>query len=142
MWTTVTAIIFVGLAIQGNRIWAKYILTPVPADAVTIEVTAQQFAWNIRYAGPDGKFGRTDPTLIDDANGQLPGSRSEGCRRATTTFVTQNIMAIPVNRPVRVMLRTKDVTHSFFVPQPAREAGCRARHEHPGSFHRHQDRRV
>ena len=31
-------------------------------------------------------------------------------------ITTQNIFAVPVNHPVRVMLRTKDVTHSFFVP--------------------------
>ena len=60
IWTTVTAIVFIGLAMQGDRIWANYILTPPPGDALTIEVTAQQFAWNIRYAGPDGQFGRTD----------------------------------------------------------------------------------
>src|SRR5262249_48589701 len=36
---------------------------------------------------------------------------------AKDDVVTQNIMAIPVNRPVRVILRSKDVTHSFFVPQ-------------------------
>src|ERR1017187_9214433 len=38
-WTTVTAIVFIALAIQGDRIWAHYILTPVPTDALTVEVT-------------------------------------------------------------------------------------------------------
>src|SRR5262249_55503677 len=111
----VTAVVFVGLAVDGNRIWASYILTAPPADALSIEVTAQQFAWNIRYAGPDGKFGRTEPRLINDANANYlgldpkdPASRDD--------IMTQNIVVVPVNRPVRIMLRTKDVTHSFFVP--------------------------
>ena len=31
-----------------------------PADAMLVEVTGQQFAWNVRYPGPDGVLGRTD----------------------------------------------------------------------------------
>jgi cytochrome c oxidase subunit 2 len=115
-WTIATAVIFVGLAIQGNRVWAKYILTEAPADAITVEVTAQQFAWNIRYAGADGRFGRTDPTRINDATGNFVGLDPRDAA-GNDDVTTQNIMAVPVDRPVRVILRTKDVTHSFFVPQ-------------------------
>jgi cytochrome c oxidase subunit II len=114
-WTIATAVVFLWLSFNGNRIWASYILTPPPADALSIEVTAQQFAWNIRYAGPDGKFGRTDPHLINDANANYLGLDSKD-PAARDDITTQNIIAVPVNRPVRVMLRTKDVTHSFFVP--------------------------
>jgi len=115
LWTAVTTVVFVGLAIQGDRVWANYILTPVAADAIPVEVTAQQFAWNIRYAGADGRFGRTDVRLINDADANFlgldpkdPASRDD--------VVTQNILAVPVNREIRILLRTKDVTHSFFVP--------------------------
>jgi cytochrome c oxidase subunit 2 len=114
-WTTVTAVVFIALAVQGDRIWAQYILTPVPANALTVEVTAQQFTWNIRYPGPDGVFGRTDVHLIKDADANFlgldpkdPASRDD--------IVLQNIIAVPVNRPIRILLRSKDVTHSFFVP--------------------------
>lgn len=115
-WTVLTAIVFIGLAIQGNRVWAEYFMSDAPPGALTIEVTAQQFAWNIRYAGPDGRFGRTSPNLIDDAVGNYLGLDQKD-PAARDDIVAQNIMAIPVNRPVRVMLRSKDVTHSFFVPQ-------------------------
>jgi len=115
-WTLVTAVVFVGLGVQGNRVWADYFLSPVPPDAMTVEVTAQQFAWNIRYAGPDGKFGRTDVKLINDASAEFLGIDPKD-PTGRDDVMTQNIMAIPVNRPVRVLLRTKDVTHSFFVPQ-------------------------
>jgi cytochrome c oxidase subunit II len=115
-WTIATAILFVGLGIRGNQVWASYFLTDAPPDALTIEVTGQQFAWNVRYAGPDGVFGRTDPAQINDSLGNYLGlDRSE--RAAKDDIVTQNIIAVPVNRPVRVMLKSKDVTHSFFVPQ-------------------------
>jgi len=114
-WTVVTAIVFIGLGIQGSRLWADYFLYEAPKNVLMVEVTAQQFVWNIRYAGPDGRFGRTDPKLINDAqvnyiglDAKDPASRDD--------VLTQNLMAVPVNRPVQVILRTKDVTHSFFVP--------------------------
>jgi cytochrome c oxidase subunit 2 len=115
-WTVVTAIVFVGLGIRGNLVWADYLLTGAPPGALTIELTAQQFAWNIRYAGPDGQFGRTDPALINDANANYLGLDPKDAA-GKDDITTQNIMAVPVNRPVSVILRSKDVTHSFFVPQ-------------------------
>lgn len=115
-WTILTAVLFIGLGIEGNRVWAQYFLTPAPADAVVVEITPQQFAWNFRYPGPDRQFGRTDPALIDDAAGNYLGLDPKDAP-GKDDIVTQNIMAIPVNRPVRIILRSKDVTHSFFVPQ-------------------------
>ncbi len=115
-WTLATAVVFIGLGILGNRVWAAYFLTEPPDSALAVEVTAQQFAWNVRYPGPDGRFGRTDPAQIDDAIGNFIGLDRKD-PHAADDVLTQNIMAIPVNRPIRVVLRTKDVTHGFFVPQ-------------------------
>jgi cytochrome c oxidase subunit 2 len=115
-WTIATAVLFIFLGIRGNQVWASYFLTDAPPDALTIEVTGQQFAWNIRYPGPDGKFGKTDPAQINDSLGNYLGLDRRD-PDAKDDIVTQNIMAVPVNRPVRVMLKSKDVTHSFFVPQ-------------------------
>jgi cytochrome c oxidase subunit 2 len=114
-WTLVTAVVFIGLGIMGNQVWAS-LLTGAPPGALTIEVTAQQFAWNIRYSGADGRFGRTDPKLINDAAAEFLGLDPKD-PASEDDVVAQNIMAVPVNRPVQVILRTKDVTHSFFVPQ-------------------------
>jgi cytochrome c oxidase subunit 2 len=115
-WTVITAIVFIALGIQGNRIWAAYYLAEGPPNPVVVEITAQQFAWNVRYPGPDGRFGRTDPAQIDDSVGNYLGLDAKD-PAARDDIVTQNIMAVPLNRPVRVILRSKDVTHSFFVPQ-------------------------
>jgi cytochrome c oxidase subunit 2 len=115
-WTIATAILFVGLGIRGMTAWANYALPEPEAGAVQIEVTAQQFTWNVRYPGPDGRFGRTDPALIKDELGNYLGLDPKSAD-GKDDVVAQNLMAIPVNRPVRVVLRTKDVTHSFFVPQ-------------------------
>lgn len=112
--TAVTAITFVTLAILGQRVWAQLHLQGMPEGAVKVEVTAQQFAWNIRYPGPDGEFGRTVSRLINDQINPVgldprdPASKDD--------VVTLNRMAIPVNRDILLTLRSKDVTHSFFVP--------------------------
>jgi cytochrome c oxidase subunit 2 len=115
LWTILTAGVFISLAVSGQRVWAELHLTPPPADAVQIEVTGQQFAWNIRYPGPDGIFGRTDPKWVDDTGGNALGLDDKD-PAAKDDIVTVNQMAVPVDRPVRVVLRSKDVTHSFFVP--------------------------
>ncbi len=115
-WTIATAVLFIVLAVQGNRVWAGYFRQSIPANALTIEVTAQQFAWNFRYPGPDGRFGRTNARLIDDSIGNYVGIDPEDTA-GNDDIVTQNVVAVPINRGVLLSLRTKDVTHSLFVPQ-------------------------
>ena len=68
-WTAATALLFIGLVLAGTRIWAAVHFEEAPANAERIEVMAKQFAWSFRYPGPDGKFGRTDIKLVNDANG-------------------------------------------------------------------------
>ena len=114
LWTVVTAIVFVGLAVMGQRVWAQLHLNAPPAGTTQIEVVAQQFAWNIRYPGKDLKFGRTDPQFIDDATNPVGLVTTE--TDAKDDAVTPTLV-IPVNRPVELILKSKDVTHSFWVPQ-------------------------
>ncbi len=103
-----------GVLAIGMPVWAEYFGARPPADAVTIDVTAQQFMWNVRYPGPDGVFGRTDLRLIDEASNPLGLDPSDPAGR--DDIVTLNEMAVPVNRPVRIRLHSKDVIHSFFLP--------------------------
>ena len=114
-WTVVTAIVFVGLGLQGSAIWARSHLTDAPANALVIEVTGQQFAWNVRYPGADGKFGRTRPDMVNDSEGNYIGA-DDADPAGFDDITAQNIIAIPVNRPVKVLVKSRDVLHSFFVP--------------------------
>src|SRR5216683_365799 len=41
---------------------------PAENEAVVVRIVAEQFAWNVHYAGPDGKFGRRDIKLITSDN--------------------------------------------------------------------------
>jgi cytochrome c oxidase subunit 2 len=72
-------------------------------NAVQVEVVAEQFAWNIRYPGPDGEFGRTDPTLIDvDSN---PLGLDPADPFGTDDIVRLNDMHLPVDRLMTVRIR-------------------------------------
>ena len=113
VWTLATAVLFLGLNIMGQKVWADLRFQGAAPDALQIEVYGQQFNWAIRYAGPDGKFGRTDAKLMSDSSGN-PLGLDESDPNGKDDVVVPT-MAVPVNRPVQLMLRAKDVTHSFFV---------------------------
>ena len=103
-----------GVLAIGIPVWAEYFAAEAPGDAITVEVTGQQFMWNARYPGTDGQFGRTDPGLINDINNSIGLDRTDPA--AADDIVTINDVTVPVNRPVRVRLKSRDVIHSFFLP--------------------------
>src|SRR6266852_2953923 len=115
VWTIVTAVIFISLAIMGQRVWASLHLHAAPAGSYTVEVVAQQFSWNFHYHGKDNVFGRTDPKLIDDSALNYVGIDETDPNAKDDSVVST--LVIPANRSVELSLRSKDVTHSFFVPQ-------------------------
>jgi cytochrome c oxidase subunit 2 len=114
IWTVVTAVVFIGLAVMGQRVWAQLHFQPAPPGSFQVDVVAQQFQWNFHYAGKDGKFGRTDPQLINDSGLNYIGLDDRDPNAKDDSVVST--LAIPVNRPVELILRSKDVTHSFWVP--------------------------
>ena len=115
VWTVVTAVIFISLAIMGQRVWASLHLHAAPPGSYTVEVVAQQFSWNFHYHGKDNVFGRTDPKLIDDSALNYVGIDDTDPNAKDDSVVST--LVVPVNRPVELILKSKDVTHSFFVPQ-------------------------
>lgn len=113
LWTLATLVMFVGLGLYAERSWAAVHFQGAAPGAVQIEVTGQQFAWNFRYPGADGKFGRTSPKLMDDSGGNPLGLDMSDA--AAKDDIVVPVIAVPVNREVELILRSKDVTHSFFV---------------------------
>jgi cytochrome c oxidase subunit II len=91
IWTIVPAVLLAVLALISRTTWAEIKWRQPPSD-FTVEVTAKQFNWEINYVGPDGKFGTEDDVTMD------------------------NDLHVPVDRTVRVRLKSRDVIHSFFVP--------------------------
>ena len=115
VWTIVTAVIFIGLAVMGQSVWASMHFNQAPAGSTQIEVVAQQFQWNFHYAGNDGVFGRTDPNLIDDSALNYIGIDAEDPNAKDD--ITHSVMIVQEGRPVELILRSRDVIHNFWVPQ-------------------------
>lgn len=87
---------------------------PSPLDSVVVEITAEQFAWNIHYPGPDGVFGKSDPKLIDLQSNPLGLDFTDPHAQDDITNVNQ--MHLPVNKNAIIYLKSKDVIHCFNVP--------------------------
>jgi cytochrome c oxidase subunit II len=97
-------------------IWAARVdRMPSESEALVVRVTAEQFAWNIHYAGPDRVFGRTDISLLDLQSNPLGIDRTDPA--AKDDISTLNQLYLPANTPIIVRLRSKDVIHSFGVPE-------------------------
>ncbi|HLN84915.1 MAG TPA: cytochrome c oxidase subunit II [Candidatus Limnocylindrales bacterium] len=91
IWTVIPAAIFITLSFMSVSSWAK-IKRHAPESDFEIAVAAKQFNWEVSYAGVDGKLGTDDDVKFD------------------------NDIHVPVNKAVRVQLSSKDVIHSFFLP--------------------------
>lgn len=98
-------------------IWAS-VKTNVPVvgeDTVELRVVAQQFAWNIHYPGADGKFGESRPELVDEEINPVGLDRSSPY--GADDIVTINQLHLPVNKQAMIYLSSKDVIHSFGLPE-------------------------
>ena len=96
-------------------LWASRVSNfPSAPQATVVRVVAEQFAWNIHYPGPDGKFGRTAIALITPDN---PLGLDRRDADAKDDVFTINEFYFPVGKPVLVQLTAKDVIHSFSLAQ-------------------------
>jgi cytochrome c oxidase subunit 2 len=103
------AVLLVGFSIP---LWsARVDAFPARSEAVEVRVVGEQFAWNVHYPGPDGRFGKTDRAKIDVQSNPLGLDRSDPAGKDDVTTVNQ--LHLPVGKPVIVHLSSKDVIHSF-----------------------------
>ena len=113
VWTLATVVLFVGLGLYARNAWAEVHFMGAEPGAMQIEVTGQQFVWNFRYAGPDGKFGREKPELVSASTGNPLGL--DPTDPASKDDIVSPVIAVPAGREVELIIRSQDVTHSFFV---------------------------
>ena len=114
IWTTIPAFIFLALAIYGNEQWSKMRRQTPPANALPVAVVGEQFGWNVRYPGPDGKLAKMVAAKISKEN---PFGVDVADSAGLDDFTTYNELVFPVGRPVRLYLGSKDVIHAFYVPE-------------------------
>lgn len=108
----VTTVGIASLLAPGLFVYAKYVNSP--RDALVLEVLGQQWQWHYRFPGADGKLGLTDARFVSTAN---PFGLNPGDPAGQDDFLVDgNEVHLPLNQPVKVLLRSHDVLHDFFVP--------------------------
>lgn len=110
--TAITTVGIIALLAPGLAVYADYV--NAPADAMEVEVLGSQWQWRYRFPGADGKLGRTDPRFVNAANPF--GLDSEDALGQDDALVDASELHLPLNKPIKVMLRAHDVLHDFYVP--------------------------
>ena len=108
----VEVVILVFFAIPAWAMWVDPVVDP--DNTFEVRVVAEQFAWNIHYPGPDGVFGATVLEMITPTN-PIGLDRSDPYAVDDVTAINQ--LHMPRGADVTVLLSSKDVIHSFALPQ-------------------------
>lgn len=113
-WLTIgTAVGVAAMLAPGLVVWHQFVT--VPADATEIEVMGQQWRWSYRLPGKDGRLGTTDVRHIS-ADNPL-GLNPSDPRGQDDLVIESGDLHLPVGKPVKVLLRSIDVLHDFYVPE-------------------------
>jgi cytochrome c oxidase subunit 2 len=114
LWLTVgTAAGVAALLAPGLYVWGQFVRPP--AGATEIEVVGQQWQWTFRLPGKDGRLGTTDPQYITADN--LLGVSPYDPNGRDDVIISDPEIHLPLGKPVKVVLRSIDVVHDFYVPE-------------------------
>ena len=113
VWTAIPTAIFVGLWGYSNHMWWDVIHKEPPAGTMEVAVTAYQFGFSFQYPGASGQLGRSDVKLLSAEN-LFGNDRSDPL---TKEDFQSGVFELPVNKPVRIRLNSRDVIHGFYIPQ-------------------------
>ncbi|MBO0734235.1 MAG: cytochrome c oxidase subunit II [Methylocapsa sp.] len=108
--TTVAVAALLG---PGLFVWYQYVT--VPGEALPVEVMGQQWQWSYRLPGKDGRFGTTDPRFISAENPM--GLNPNDPDGQDDLVITGGDLHVPLGKHVKVLLRSVDVIHDFYVPE-------------------------
>jgi cytochrome c oxidase subunit 2 len=111
--TAITAVGVAAMLAPGLFVWSKFVTVPV--DAAEVEVVGQQWHWSYRFPGADGELGESDVSLVSVGNPLgIDPADPDG---QDDVVVTNPELHLPIGKPVKLLLRSKDVLHDFTVPQ-------------------------
>ncbi len=114
LWTIVPAVVLTILVVFGSITWKNIQDVPIKdqRSALNVDVTAHQFAWEVRYPGNDNRLGLKNSKLVSASNKVGVDFKD----RNSYDDLTADEIVVPVNKPVRVNLIAQDVIHSFYLP--------------------------
>ena len=110
-WATTVGV--AALLAPGLIIWSQYV--NVPKNALEVDVMAWQWGWQYRLPGEDGKLGTTKVTNINDENPF--GINPEDPFGQDDVIIQSDVLNMENNRPIKILLRSVDVLHNWYVPQ-------------------------
>ncbi|MEO6327928.1 MAG: cytochrome c oxidase subunit II [Ginsengibacter sp.] len=114
LWTGVPAIVLTVLVVFGLKYWFKF-TSDAPKDAQLVEVTGHQFAWEFRYPGRDGVFGKKDYKLTNPGKGNPLGVDWSDAASHDDIHIPTT-MHLVVNKPVKLVINSQDVIHDVGLP--------------------------
>ena len=113
-WLTIgTAIGVAAMLAPGLVVWNQFVT--VPDGAAQIEVMGQQWRWSYRLPGKDGRLGTTDARNISAENPL--GLNPNDPNGQDDVVIDGGDLHLPVGKPIKVLLRSIDVLHDFYVPE-------------------------
>jgi cytochrome c oxidase subunit 2 len=111
--TAITSLGVAGMLAPGLIVWRDFVT--VPKDATELEVIGQQWQWSYRLPGQDGVLGTSDTRKVDAVNPL--GLNRDDTKSHDDIVIAGSDLHLPINKPVKVLLRSIDVLHDFYVPE-------------------------
>jgi cytochrome c oxidase subunit 2 len=111
--TIATAVGVAAMLAPGLFVWHQFVT--VPEEATDVEVVGRQWSWNFRLPGRDGRLGTSDVRNISDDNPL--GLNPNDPHSKDDVVVDTGELHLQLNKPVKILLRSTDVLHDFYVPE-------------------------
>jgi cytochrome c oxidase subunit 2 len=108
-----TAVGVAAMLAPGLVVWADFVT--VPDGAAETEVVGQQWQWSYRLPGTDGVLGATEVQHVTPENPL--GINPADAKGQDDVLVQGADLHLPMGKPVKILLRSIDVLHDFYVPQ-------------------------
>jgi cytochrome c oxidase subunit 2 len=121
-WTVIPAVALAFIVIFGLKYWNEIMSVADKPDRVVVELYAKQFDWSARYPGKDGKLGETDYRQIDGGNAM--GMDTSDAAGYDDLANIKNEIHLPVGREIELLMRSRDVIHSAFLPHFRAQMNC------------------
>lgn len=120
IWTIIPVIVLSGLIMYGLYTWNDIMYFDEEEEVMYVELYAQQFNWEARYAGEDNTLGKANVRLIEGVN--TLGVDLED--PASNDDIATRELHLPLGKKVVFKIRSQDVLHSAYMPHFRAQMNC------------------